>query len=147
MLFFFLSCFPWYSASYILAGGCALGMCFPVSCLLFILCSLISLYFSSLVASQVVFHFAMFAILGLDNVFLRVCGVSLLEFWSLLFRVLWFFVGMSALCAVGFVREHVRLAGGSFVEVSSYLQGRLMQSSHGGEGCDTRMLILLARED
>ncbi|WZZ23447.1 LOW QUALITY PROTEIN: hypothetical protein YC2023_006848 [Brassica napus] len=43
--------------------------------------------------------------------------------------------------------QHVRLAGGSFLEVSSYLQGRLMQSSHGGEGGDTRMLILLARED
>ena len=45
------------------------------------------------------------------------------------------------------MRQHVRLAGGSFLEVSSHLQGRLMQSSHGGEGGDTRMLILLARED
>ncbi|WZZ47978.1 hypothetical protein YC2023_048085 [Brassica napus] len=38
-------------------------------------------------------------------------------------------------------------ADGSFLEVSSHLQGRLMQSSHGGEGGDTHMLILLARED
>ncbi|WZZ32315.1 hypothetical protein YC2023_015716 [Brassica napus] len=43
--------------------------------------------------------------------------------------------------------QHVRLVGGSFLEVSSHLQGRLMQSSHGGKGGDTRMLILLARED
>ena len=43
--------------------------------------------------------------------------------------------------------QHVRLAGGSFPEVSSHLQSRLMQSSHGGESGDTHMLILLARED
>ncbi|KAH0876323.1 hypothetical protein HID58_073685, partial [Brassica napus] len=43
--------------------------------------------------------------------------------------------------------QHVRLAGGSFLKVSSHLQGRLMQSSHDGESGDTRMLILLARED
>ncbi|KAF2556756.1 hypothetical protein F2Q68_00017500 [Brassica cretica] len=43
--------------------------------------------------------------------------------------------------------QHVRLIGGLFLEVSSHLQGRLMQSSHGGEGGDTHMLILLARED
>ena len=36
--------------------------------------------------------------------------------------------------------------GGSFQEISSHLQGRLMQSSHGSKGGDTRMLILLARE-
>ncbi|WZZ16943.1 hypothetical protein YC2023_110032 [Brassica napus] len=28
--------------------------------------------------------------------------------------------------------QHVRFAGGSFLEVSSHLQGRLMQSSHSG---------------
>ncbi|WZZ19827.1 hypothetical protein YC2023_121214 [Brassica napus] len=39
---------------------------------------------------------------------------------------------------------HVRLAGGSFLKVSSHLQGRLMKSSHGGKGGDTRILILLA---
>uniref|UniRef100_A0A0D3BTW6 Replication protein A 70 kDa DNA-binding subunit B/D first OB fold domain-containing protein n=1 Tax=Brassica oleracea var. oleracea TaxID=109376 RepID=A0A0D3BTW6_BRAOL len=43
--------------------------------------------------------------------------------------------------------QHVRLADGLFLEVSSHLQGRLMHSSHGGEGGDTRMLILLVRED
>ncbi|KAF3546386.1 hypothetical protein DY000_02003286 [Brassica cretica] len=47
--------------------------------LIFSLCSLISLHFSSLDASPVAFHFAMFATPGLDSVFLRVCGVSLLE--------------------------------------------------------------------
>jgi len=41
----------------------------------------------------------------------------------------------------------VRLAGGLFLEISSHIQGRLMQSSHGGEGGDTRMLIFLAPED
>ncbi|WZZ84960.1 hypothetical protein YC2023_113539 [Brassica napus] len=43
--------------------------------------------------------------------------------------------------------NHVRLPGGLFLEVSSHIQGRLMQSSHGGEGGDTRMLIFLALED
>ena len=41
----------------------------------------------------------------------------------------------------------MRLAGGLFLEVSSHIQSRLMQSSLGGEGGDTRMLILLALED
>ncbi|WZZ03554.1 hypothetical protein YC2023_089475 [Brassica napus] len=36
--------------------------------------------------------------------------------------------------------QHVRLASGSYLKLSSHLQSRLMQSSHGGEGGDTRML-------
>ncbi|KAF3564162.1 hypothetical protein DY000_02013951 [Brassica cretica] len=43
--------------------------------------------------------------------------------------------------------QHVRLVGGSFLEVFSHLQGRLMQSSHGGEGGDPRMLIFLVLEE
>ncbi|WZY91300.1 hypothetical protein YC2023_063629 [Brassica napus] len=43
--------------------------------------------------------------------------------------------------------QYVRLAGGSFLEVSSHLQGRLMHSSHGGKGGGIHMLILLNRED
>ncbi|WZY98363.1 hypothetical protein YC2023_070692 [Brassica napus] len=43
--------------------------------------------------------------------------------------------------------QQVRLAGRSFLEVSSHLQGPLMQSSHCDESGDTRMLILLAEED
>ncbi|KAG5410451.1 hypothetical protein IGI04_006770, partial [Brassica rapa subsp. trilocularis] len=62
--------------------------------LIFSLCSLILLHFSSLVASPVTLHFAMFFTLGLDSVFLRMCGVSLLELSSLLFRALWFFIGI-----------------------------------------------------
>ncbi|KAG2299885.1 hypothetical protein Bca52824_036357 [Brassica carinata] len=46
------------------------------------------------------------------------------------------------------VDQHVRLGGGSFLEVSSrYRKGRLMQSSHGEEDGDSRMLRLLAPED
>ncbi|KAF3604224.1 hypothetical protein F2Q69_00035799 [Brassica cretica] len=66
---------------------------------------------SSLLISLVALPFAMFATPGLDSVFFRVCsvgledyflsqawalvcGVSLLELWSILSRDLWFFVGM-----------------------------------------------------
>ncbi|KAF3531747.1 hypothetical protein DY000_02041241 [Brassica cretica] len=44
----------------------------------------------------------MFATLGLDSVFLRVCSayeVNLMEIWSFLSRVLWFFAGMGVLFA------------------------------------------------
>ena len=51
-------------------------------CLYLFLCSLSSLHFSSLVASLVVFHFAMFATPGLDSVFLRVCFVGLEYYFS-----------------------------------------------------------------
>ncbi|KAH0929184.1 hypothetical protein HID58_014911, partial [Brassica napus] len=49
--------------SYLVAAGYALGILF------FSLCYLISLYFSSLVASLVAFHFAIFDTLDLDSVF------------------------------------------------------------------------------
>ncbi|KAH0873470.1 hypothetical protein HID58_070832, partial [Brassica napus] len=56
--------------------------------LFFFLCSLISLHFSSLVASLVAHHFTMFAIPGLDSVFLRVWNIiSCLKF------ELWFLCG------------------------------------------------------
>ncbi|WZZ40612.1 hypothetical protein YC2023_036871 [Brassica napus] len=42
----------------------------------------------SFIASLVALPFTMFATRDLDNVFVRVCGVSLLELWSLLSRVL-----------------------------------------------------------
>ncbi|KAF3509963.1 hypothetical protein F2Q69_00009426 [Brassica cretica] len=45
--------------------------------------------------------FTMFATRDLDNVFVRVCGVSLLELWSLLSRALWVFSCMPS-CMVLF---------------------------------------------
>ncbi|WZY77332.1 hypothetical protein YC2023_023716 [Brassica napus] len=76
-----------------------LGTTSPWIGLIFSLCSLILLHFSSLVASPVTLHFAMFSTPSLDSVFLRMCGVSLLELSSLLFRALWFFIGIWCLIA------------------------------------------------
>ena len=59
--------------------------------LFFSLCSLILLHFSSLIASLVAFHFAMFATLGLDSVFLRVCFVGLEDY---LFSQIWALVSL-----------------------------------------------------
>ena len=44
------------------------------------------------------FPYVAFLLLLLPLVY--VCGVNLLVLWSLLFRVLWFFVGMSSLYVV-----------------------------------------------
>ena len=85
------SCSPWFSRSgfgdlnsmlsFIAWGrlhSLLISFCFP-----FHLYSLISLQFSSLPASLVALPFAMFTTPGLDNVFLRVCYVSLEGcFWS-----------------------------------------------------------------
>ncbi|CAN6844461.1 unnamed protein product [Brassica oleracea] len=49
------------------------------------------------IASLVALSFTMFATRGLDNVFVRVCGVSLLELWSFLSRALCFFTCMVVL--------------------------------------------------
>ncbi|KAF3542038.1 hypothetical protein F2Q69_00023258 [Brassica cretica] len=49
------------------------------------------------IASLVALPFTLFATRGLDNVFVRVCGVSLLELLSLLSRALWFFTCMAVL--------------------------------------------------
>ncbi|WZZ42724.1 hypothetical protein YC2023_038983 [Brassica napus] len=50
----------------------------------------------SFIASLVALPFTMSATRDLDNVFVRVCRVSLLELWSLLSRALWFFSWMSS---------------------------------------------------
>ncbi|KAH0883350.1 LOW QUALITY PROTEIN: hypothetical protein HID58_059446, partial [Brassica napus] len=65
--------------------------------------SLFSHLFAAFIASMVALPFTMFATSGLENVFVRVCyvglegyfwsqvcGVSLLELWSLLSSALWF---------------------------------------------------------
>ncbi|KAF2535560.1 hypothetical protein F2Q68_00021448 [Brassica cretica] len=54
------------------------------------------------IASLVALSFTMFDTRGLDNVFVRVCGVSLLELWSLLSRALWFFTCMAVFSTTGF---------------------------------------------
>ncbi|KAF2597141.1 hypothetical protein F2Q68_00009507 [Brassica cretica] len=149
--------------------------------LIFSLCSLILLHFSSLVASLVALHFAMFSTPGLGSVFLRVvflllmiplacifrlsgnfglpslflslfshlvtlfiagcvsggfpfrhvlplqvCGVSVLELWSLLFRALWFFIGIGALSPQLLVsKRNCQLAPRSILNLDQVIQSEV----------------------
>ncbi|KAF2574420.1 hypothetical protein F2Q70_00002812 [Brassica cretica] len=75
------------------------GQSLVVFDVVFLVVGLPSIVFARLafIASLVALPFTMFATRVLDNVFVRVCGVSLLELWSFLSRALWFFTCMVVL--------------------------------------------------